>query len=70
LIFRMRDLAVVRAPWRLCVSASFAWERDLENIVRQDILHCIMVEERHLGWLWGFLKFLVLLLFGFCDFHN
>jgi hypothetical protein len=25
-----------------------------------------MVEERHLGWLWGFFKFLVLLLFGFC----
>jgi hypothetical protein len=51
LIFRIRDLAVVRAPWRLCVSESFAWEWDLENIARQDILHCIMVEERHFEWL-------------------
>jgi hypothetical protein len=70
LIFRIRDLAVVRAPWRLCVSESFAWEWYLENIARQDILHCIMVEERHFEWLWGFFKSLVLLLLGLCDFHN
>jgi hypothetical protein len=64
LIFRMRDLALVRAPWRVCVSAIFAWEWDLENMARQDILHCRKTFGVALGvfissWCFCFLDFVI-----------